>query len=162
MSGVTLNHSESDVEPECIVTFGGGRLTAEGLTDSRRIDVTFMMCYYARLGPHDDSETVESIGYKIEPAYDGDMANYLDWRQKMWMETGMCPHSGFYVAKESEWLATLPSFYRHRSQHYVVDGRDGYVELLARSFSWREWMWTSGHRDRASEGPVVGCGEGFM
>src|SRR5438477_12849739 len=68
MSGVTLTHSESDVEPECIVLFGGGRLREDGRTDSRRIEITFNLCYYARLGPHSDREGVEEVlGYIIDP-----------------------------------------------------------------------------------------------
>ena len=35
MSGVTLTHSESDVEPECTVVCGAGRLNVDGLVDTR-------------------------------------------------------------------------------------------------------------------------------
>lgn len=161
MSGVTLTHSESDVEPECTVVFGGGRLNADHRIDSRRIEITFKMCYHARLGPHADLETIEAIGYLINPAYDGDINDYSERCHRTWFATGNCPDSGFYYAKESAWLATLPTFFQRDFRHYVVDGRDGYVELIAQQFAWREWLWSSGHRDDApSAGPVVGTGEG--
>lgn len=160
-SAITLDHSESDVEPECVVVLGGGRLTDDCHTDSRRIDITFKMCYHARVGPHHDTETIEAIGYQIADSYSGDMNAYLDWRNKKWIETGNCPDSGFYVAQQSDWLPTLPNVFQQGFQHYVVDGRDGYVELIAKQFAWREWMWSNGHRDDApSDGPVMGSGEG--
>ena len=58
--------------------------------------------------------------------------------------------------------ATTPSdFFRPDFRHYVVDGRDGYVELIARQFRWREWLWTEGEREQApARGSVVGEGEG--
>ncbi len=160
-SGVTLIHSESDTEPECLVILGGGRLTPDGRTDSRRIDITFKMCYHARLGPHADSDTIESVGYTIDANYDGNINDYLQWLRHTWTETGLCPASGFYVATKSDWLITLPSFFQQNYRHYVVEGRDGYVELIAGRFAWQEWIWSKGHRDDApSSGPVVGSGEG--
>lgn len=166
MSGVTLIHTETDVAPECTVVFAGGRLTSESRTDSRRIEITFESCYFARVGPHDDRETIEVLGYEVDrPSELVDVAHYIDRRNRIWRESGNCPDSGFYVARQSDWVSTLPrSFPRHlenQIRHYVVDGRDGYVELIARQFSWREWLWTDGQRDDApSKGPVAGSGEG--
>jgi len=160
-SAVTLVHSEDDVEPKCKIVLGGGRLTKGLRTDSRRIDITFKKCYHARLGPHHDSQTIEAIGYQIAESYTGDTNAYIDWRHRTWIETGNCPDSGFYVARQSEWIPTLPGFFQRGFQHYVVDGRDGYVELVATQFTWQEWMWSNCHRDDApANGPVVGTGEG--
>jgi len=141
--------------------FGGGRLGQYRRVDNRRIELEFLSCYHARSGPHGDSEGVEAIGYKIEPVYDGDVNNYLEWRAREWSATGFCPGSGFYVATKSEWLSGLESIFQTHARHYVVDGRDGYVELIAHRFRWREWLWTESHREEApSRGPVVGSGEG--
>jgi len=160
-SGVTLMHGESDVEPECVVAFGAGRLRADGRTDSRRVVVAFERCYYARVGPHSDTESVETIGYAIDRPIECEPARYLDWRARRWRETGRCPDPGFYVAKQSAWLEGLPGHFRPDFKQYVVDGRDGYVELIARRFRWREWLWDDGHRELApAHGPVVGEGEG--
>lgn len=72
-----------------------------------------------------------------------------------------CPNSGFYVAQESAWLPTLPQYFQQGYRHYVIDGRNGYVELLARSFAWREWLWDHGQRgDVVISGLVVGQGGG--
>ncbi len=161
MSGVTLTHCETDVEPECSVVLGGGRLRDDGRTDDRRIEITFKLCYYSRTGPHSDSEGVEAIGYEVAEGFGGSMHGYLEWRKKEWERSGMCPDSGFYVARQSAWLESLPEFFRRDSRHYVVDGRDGYVELIGKSFKWREWIWKDCHRDdAANRGPVVGEGEG--
>ena len=159
-SGVTLSHAESDVQPECSVVFGGGRLTQDGRIDSRRIEITFTMCYHARLGPHHDSETIESIGYQIDEIDNVQTEDEYEQYKQKWMVSGICPDSGFYIAKESEWLPTLPAFFRTGFEHYVIDGRDGYVELVERQFAWQEWMWSNGHRDDAPKiGPVVGNGD---
>ena len=148
MSGVTLIHAESDSEPECEVVFGAGRLTSEGKTDMRRVAIRFSRCYFARTGHHDDSEGVESLGYRVaypEPIPDG--LAYLEWRRDRWHQDGFCPDSGFFVAESSEWVASLPEQLRRDSHHYVIDGRDGYVELIAQGFVWKEWIWKDGLRD---------------
>jgi hypothetical protein len=160
MSGVTLSHSESDVEPVCTVVFGAGRIQEDGRTDSRHVEIEFKLCYYARVGPHSDEEGVEVLGYTIDrPTICA--ADYLDWRVRQWRETGYCPDPGFYVAERSAWLESLPDFFRRDFRHYVVDGRGGYVELIASQFRWREWLWTVGDRELAPlQRPVVGEGEG--
>ena len=101
MSGVTPRHSESDVEPECRVVFAGGRLNESDLVDSRRIEISFDQCRYARLGPHGDTQSIEAIGYRIEPSDGGDVRTYLKWWIHEWKSRGYCPRSGFYVAKQS-------------------------------------------------------------
>jgi hypothetical protein len=162
MSGVTITHTETDVEPECTVVFGAGRFGEDGSTDSRRVEIVFKLCYYARVGPHSDSEGVDSLGYMLDPRIMCAASDYLGWRERRWRETGNCPDPGFFVAKQSAWLVSLPDFFRRDFRHYVVDGRDGYVEVIARQFKWREWPWTEGLRELASARmPVVGEGEGI-
>ncbi len=57
------------------------------------------------------------------------------------------------------WLESLPDWFRKDFRHYVVDARDGYVELIALGYRWREWPWAEGHREDApTRGPVVGEG----
>lgn len=160
MSGVTLIHSESDTEPECEVVFGAGRLTHEDKTDMRRVAIRFPLCYFVRTGFHNDDEGVESIGYRIsypEPRPDG--ADYLTWRHNRWRDDGFCPDSGFFVAESSAWLESLPEPFRKDSHHYVIDGRDGYVELIAPGFEWKEWIWKDGMReDVPAKGPITDQG----
>lgn len=156
MSGVTLIHRETDVEPKCSVVFGAGRLRDDDRTDSRRVEFVFEGCYHARVGPHSDLEGIEAIGYEIVEPFKFDAADYLLRRARLWRESGFCPNPYFYFALQSAWLAALPDFFRLDSRHYVVDGRDGYVELIARRYRWREWLWNEDHRESApSDGPVV-------
>ena len=161
MSGVTLVHSESDVEPECKVVFGAGRLREDGRTDCRRVEITFKLCYFARVGPHSDSEGVEAIGYVVDPRIEVVTKDYLEWREQEWRKSGCCPNSGFYVATQSAWIRSLPDFFQADFRHYVIDGRDGYVELIARYFSWQEWLWLDGAREAvSSKSEVIGEGQG--
>lgn len=160
-SGITLSHTETDTQPECTVVFGAGRLMANGLTDFRRVEIAFEQCYYVRLGPHDDNVGIEAIGYTVDPPLPNSRAEFDDGKRR-WRETGHCPWPDFYVATRSAWLEELPEHFRRHSRHYVVDGRDGYVELIAERFRWREWLWTGGLRELApTKGPPVAEGEGI-
>jgi hypothetical protein len=161
MSGLTLRHCETDVEPECSVVFGGGRLRGDDIVDSRRIELIFEGCYYARVGPKSDTEGIDALGYEVVEPFEFDAANYFSQRSSSWRETGFCPGSGFYFAVRSAWLAELPDRLRLDSQHFFLDGREGYVELIARRYKWREWLWNEGERESApSKGPVVAEGHG--
>lgn len=161
VSCLTLRHEEADSAPECSVVFGAGRLRDDDLTDSRRVELVFEECYYSRLSPHSDTESIKAIGYEVVEPFEFDTSDYLTRRSRVWRESGSCPNSGFYVARHSEWLAGLPDCFRETCRHYVVDGREGYIELIARRFKWREWLWDEGHRESSQfSGPVVGEGEG--
>ena len=131
IGAVTLTHTETDVRPECSVVLGGVGRTEKGEPDSRRIEIEFGMCYHTRTLPLDGGG-VHRI-YPVEPRYEGDVNEYLDWLQREWMTTGLCSSPGFYVATESAWLAALGERYEG-THHYVVVGRDGYVELIAERY----------------------------
>lgn len=159
--GLTLRYSETDVEPECTVTLGGGRIQETGSTDGRAIEITFDLCWFARAGHHFDTESISSLGYSIE-SLPGEPKGGPDWyafykeEQQRWLTSGICRRSGFYIAERSAWLEGLPDIYRDNAKHYVLDGRDGYVEVIARGFYWKEWTWQSEHRDSAmTRAPVV-------
>jgi len=161
MSGITVRHSESDVEPACSLVFGAGRLCSESRVDSRVVKIAFKRCYFVRIGARSDNEGVESLGYRVDGKYQGERAGYIEWRAAEWRRLGYCPNSGFYVAEHSEWLNNTPGEFGAACRHFVVDGRDGYVELLAQAYSWREWVWTDGHRRTAmATGAEVAKGEG--
>jgi hypothetical protein len=160
-SGLTLTHCETDVSPECTIVFGAGRMRPGGGTDDRRVELAFEHAAWTRTGPKDDNSGIESAGFEVPGAYSGPMEGYLDWRRRIWLETGICPDSGFYVATKSEWTASLNpegSLFRH----YVLSGRDGYVEILAIRFAWREWLWPMNSRREAhtADADVVASGEG--
>ncbi len=150
-SGVTLIHTETSVAPECSVIFGGSRLHEDCFTRDVRVEITFQSAWHARLGPKSDNADIDSAGFQVLGGYDdpGDhrLDHYLDWRTASWREQGLCPDASFYVAVRSDWLEAHPSETTSRTRHYVISGRDGYVEILAERFSWREWLWLSGERD---------------
>ncbi len=158
-SGVTLFHSESDEQPDCTVVFGGGRLQESGKIDLRRIELIFEVCRFARAAPKPDNAELESCGFDLSrlPNFGDDVS--LQGFKSAWLRDGYCPESGFYVASESRWLSTLPDYYRSRCYHFVVCGRDGYVELIAQGYTWREWRWENGHREESIRGPVIGLGD---
>lgn len=158
-SGLTLTHCESDVAPECSVVLGGGRLQPDGTTDDRRIEIIFEYAYYSRNGPLADDAGVKSLGYEIVDGYNSTiLADYLTWYRREWGKTGVCPNPNFYVAQRSAWLQSLPASVVSDFRHYV-DGSDGYVEVLAQSFEWRDWLWVGGHREHApKDGPIVAEG----
>jgi hypothetical protein len=159
MDGLTLTHRNDD-EPHCSIVFGGGRLTDSGLTDNRRIEINFVSAYFARVSVKDDNSDIEESGFTVLGMHDGLSDQYLDWRRRRWRQTGLCPDPRFYVATESPWLSSAGL--RHLSlRHFVLAGRDNYIEVLASRFSWREWLWPSGPRDQyTSPDGVVGSGEG--
>jgi hypothetical protein len=162
MSGLTLAHAETDAAPECEIVFGGGRLGADGLVDSRRIALTFERAWYARAAPLPDDADIDAAGFIVEGGYDGPMTAYLDWLKRRWRETGICPHPDFYVATSSDWLAGTPYCTDEKTRHYVLHGRDGFIEILAERFAWREWLWTDGEREEAPRtGSVAATGAGI-
>lgn len=154
-------HTQDD-EPECSVVFGGWRVRDNHNT---RIEINFVTPhYYVRTGFHEDNETIAAIGYQIDDGYDGPpdappVLHHHDWIMNIWETKDVCLNSGFYYASESDWLTSLKL--RDGFRHFVIDDRDGYVEVIAQSYTWKEWIWTTGHRDdvvKTSE--VVNTGKG--
>ena len=161
MSGLTLHYAETDVAPECSIVFGGWHLGYESQSDMRRIELRFHMASHARAGTTSDEEDIEASGFEILGGYDGPDDGYQDWRARTWRETGTCPDSGFYVATQSDWLSSARMVIAEAPKHYVLVGRDVYMEVIADSFSWQEWLWPDGHRENnLGTRDVVGSGRG--
>lgn len=156
--GLALTHTQDD-EPECSVVFNGWRPNEK---HDSRIELSFLLPhYYVRTGFHSDSENIEAIGYKIIDGYDGpqDIQQRHDRFMSQWESEGICPDPGFYYAVESDWLDNLKL--RDGFRHYVIDDRNGYIELIAQSYIWKEWTWTSGHRDDVVDtSEVLNTGKG--
>lgn len=161
MSGLTLTYAETDIEPECSIVFGGGRIGPTGLTDMRRIELQFSMAGQVRCTAKGDDEDIDALGFHVAGGYDGPIEDYLQWRRREWQGTGLCPDSGFYVAADSDWLQAAGLKHRNSAGHFILAGRDCYIEVIADSFSWREWLWPDGHRDsHQDERDVVASGRG--
>lgn len=136
--GLELRHMETDVASECSVRFPAGRINADGKLDQRFVVVSFTGGAFARVQWHDDTSGVECLGYG-SPKLAVDEWPMLD----TWTIGDVCPDPMFYLVLHSTWIPELPShFARHR--HYILDGRDGCVEIVAESYHWCEWNWPVG------------------
>jgi hypothetical protein len=156
-SDVTLTHTETDVAPECRVVFGAGRLQSDSKIDSRVVALTFAECSHARVSPKADNAGLGSEGFEfLEDAPKG--IAYRNWISEEWKRRGYCPSSGFWVVARSSWLSELRA---SDGYHYVICGRDGYVELIAKHYSWQEWEWCAGHRDDAVRTNPIASGTGY-
>lgn len=151
--GLSLVHSDTDVSPECSVEFGvnvARRLETPYEAYWARID--FEAAAFASAKPHRDDETLENVtGYDIVPRTtrsDLPMLDALEAEEAEWIRTGICPDPWFYYSKDSAWLRSESDAWAHRQRglygpedavHFLLDGRDGYIEILATGFSWRAW-----------------------
>lgn len=55
---------------------------------------------------------------------------------QLWKTTGLCPDSGMYEVRESQWLRDLgldPGAWHH----YILLGHDEYIEVIATKFEWQ-------------------------
>ena len=137
-SGLCLKHMETDIAPECSVTFGANWLTAAGSLAGGEVEIVFNGCYFARVAPMSDVAGFDEYCFRIESGKAQDSEGEIAWPPREWVETGVCSDSGFYFATESEWMESLPLLFRRDCRHFVLAGRDGYVELVAREYKWRE------------------------
>ncbi|WP_068267563.1 hypothetical protein [Rubripirellula obstinata] len=100
--------------------------------------ITFGGAAFVRVHWHDDTTGVECLGYG-PPNSTFETWPVLD----TWTIGDFCPDPLFYRVIDSAWTPTLPSgFTRH--SHFVVDGRDGCIELVAECYTWCEWQWPPG------------------
>lgn len=137
-SGLCLKHTETDIAPECSVTFGANRLTADGTLAGGEVEIVFDGCYFARVSPKSDVSDIDECGFRIENGKAETLEGDIVWPPREWVEKGVCPDSGFYFATESAWMESVPLLFRRDCRHFVLAGRDGYLELIAREYKWRE------------------------
>jgi len=135
--------------PECSAEFGVMLPRPEPPYEEFWVRVDFELAAFASTKPHRDDENLLNVsGYDIVPRRraGGYAAFQLD--ETEWLRTGICPDPSFYFSTDSRWLeAERPSWAaRQRTSrppedavHFLLDGRDGYIEILASGFSWRAW-----------------------
>jgi hypothetical protein len=170
--GLSLVHSDTDVSPECSVEFGTNvARRIKSAHESYWAKVEFQGAAFASAKPHRDDETLETVtGYDIVPRStrsDLPMLDALEAEEAEWIRTGVCPDPWFYYSTDSAWLRSERGAWAHRQRgpygpedavHFLLDGRDGYIEILATGFSWRAW--TQGHpRLNAVSGEPIMSGE---
>lgn len=151
--GVCLQYEETDTSPKCIVTFPASRITPDGLLDSRFVRIDFVGGAFTRTHWHDDRSGPESIGF---PAIKQE--NECWPFRDTWEFGAICPHPSFYQVENSKWILELPSIF-HSHHHFLVDGRDGCVEIVAERYSWQEWLWLPGRESAFLPGKApIDCG----
>jgi hypothetical protein len=146
------------------------------------VRVEFESAAFASAKPHrDDEELAEVTGYDIVPRRKepevglsgglrevlratADVANRREQEQKRWIETGACPDPGFYFSMDSGWLEAERNSWAARQRtshgpgdgvHFLLDGRDGYVEILASGFSWQAWHQGHPRLNEVSGEPIM-------
>jgi hypothetical protein len=156
--------------------------SAQDRSEGRWVKVDFELAAFASAKPHRDDETLVSVsGYDIVPrrrepggVYPAGLRGALrgvedvleSWEQgeRTWLQTGACPDPGFYFSMDSAWLEAERSSWAARQRnshgpqdavHFLLVGRDGYVEVLALGFTWRAWHYGSPLLGDVSGDPVM-------
>jgi hypothetical protein len=111
----------------------------ESKTDSL-VRIQFKDGLYARMSPaFSDGEVVNPrdfdaslIPYSNPP---NDVGVWLRDFQSLWMKSGNCPDPCAYTVESSRWISdlALTGF-----EHFLVQGHDAYIEVLARDWKWEE------------------------
>lgn len=151
--GLALSHSDTDVAPECTVEFGG--MFVQPTPPYRRlwIKTRFASSAYAMAKPRRDNENLSDVtGYDIVAHRELFTPQTRERDETAWLETGICPDPGFYYSTDSDWLDGVRQHWAERqltsetpfsAVHFLLDGRDGYIEIAAAGFNW--WAWTEGN-----------------
>jgi hypothetical protein len=147
--GISLRHSDSDMVPECSVEFGAMIVRPTPPYEELWVKVDFELAAFASAKPHrDDEELREVSGYDIIPRRNDHSPGAWQRQEKEWLGSGVCSDPGFYFSTNSRWLELERDSWAARQRtsrradeaiHFLLDGRDGYLEILAAGFTWRAW-----------------------
>lgn len=72
--------------------------------------------------------------------FEADETSYGPGRERFdtwWLEKAQAPDSGIYEVKGAEWLWPV-EFDKSRFRHFVIEGHDTYVEVVAETVFWRD------------------------
>ena len=112
---------------------------AEMLEGTARIAIVFRSGQWVRMAPADsDASTLPEAKFdhaQIPASKIALTASYPRDFRELWVQLGSCPDPGFYEVKESPWL-TEANAARFGCRHFVVCGRDMWLEVLALDYSW--------------------------
>ena|GEM_PF-5283172 len=79
------------------------------------------------------TENTEKYDFSIlDPYYYGGLSLSEEWNK-----TGICPNPGFYEVPDSG-LKEAFGFTAPKVKHWVLCGHDSCIDVLARTFKWRE------------------------
>jgi hypothetical protein len=134
--------------PECSVEFGAVLARPTRPWVELWVRVEFELAAFATAKPHRDNEELADVtGYDIEPRR-RDRSADRELEEAEWIRTERCPDPGFYFSTDTTWLARSRHSWAARQRtnrspqdafHFLLDGRDGYLEILAAGFTWKAW-----------------------
>lgn len=64
-----------------------------------------------------------------------DVQRWLNDFQSLWLKSGTCPDPGAYVVEQSGWKREVGA---GDFTHYLIEGHDAYIEVLAQDWKWEE------------------------
>lgn len=108
-------------------------------SDPARVEVSFADGQWVRTAPsHSDTQGLDrgSFDESMLPLHGVPVDRYLDTLDELWRRSQRCPESHFYEVKDSIWLAETGAD-RLGCHHYIVEGHDLCVEVLASAWSWK-------------------------
>jgi len=82
------------------------------------------------INPHEFDTSL--IPYSNQP---DDVGVWLKDFQSLWMKSGRCPDPGAYVVEPSQWISSLGL---KGFEHFLIQGHDAFIEVLARHWKWEE------------------------
>jgi hypothetical protein len=120
---------------------------------NKRVEVHFISGQWVRISPaysdiytippnHFDRENIDSL-----ITTDVEDPDYFIRFRELWTKSGKCPNPNFYKVRNSEWLIGSGAD-RFGCEHYVLDGRDMWLEILCRLISWK---WSNLDENQVSE-----------
>lgn len=147
--GLKLTHSDTDLAPECSVEFGVQVVRATSRYRELWVKVEFELAAFVVAKPHrDDEELTQVSGYDIVARREPSSEQHRQRAESEWLRTGVCSDPGFYSSTNSTWLEQVrqPWAERQRTRrsaddavHFLLNGRDGFLEIIAAGFTWQAW-----------------------
>jgi len=147
--GLQLTYSDTDVGPECSVAFGVQVVRAAHSHRELWVKADFELAGFVVAKPHRDDEDLSQVsGYDIVPRRGPESEQHRQRAERDWIRSGVCPDPGVYFSTTSTWLEQVrqPWAERQRTRrsahdavHFLLGGRDGYLEIIAAGFAWQAW-----------------------
>lgn len=102
------------------------------------VTMTFKHGLWVRMTPAFSDESVldpDEFDDSLIPyaASEQDPEKWLEDFGSLWLKSGNCPDPGVYIVEQSNWN---PSGLHNDFTHYLIEGHDSYVEVLAKGISW--------------------------
>jgi len=107
--------------------------------DNRRVSLTFAGGQWVRTHPYLGDHVIPPNLFEPpqKPWFDRlSVQRSLRQCRELWVSSGHCPNSRVYQVQNSSWIREQNAE-RYGCQHFVLQGHDIWVELLAKSFRWR-------------------------